>query len=350
MAEVVFAAGTSHTPMLCMQAVDWPEYALGDHRNGGLLDIDGQRRSFEDLAANRGDRLRPELTSDIFAARWQAAQLALDRLAASIARVAPDVSVIIGDDQDELFGPDMQPAVAIYWGEQLLTGAREARQAVLVGRAEDSRSRWQHDVAVAQAIDSVHEYDVASGLAKDLLSDLVCRGFDITSMRSMPPTRKFGHAFGFVIRRLLQDGQIPVIPVVVNTFYSPNQPSPVRCYALGQALRSAIEQHPSGARVAIIASGGLSHFVVDEPLDRAVLAAIEDNDADALCAIPVARLNSGTSEIRNWVTVAAASEHLPVAWSTYEPAYRTPAGTGCGLAFLERSDAGKPGEIFDDRN
>jgi hypothetical protein len=38
------------------------------------------------------------------------------------------------------------------------------------------------------------------------------------------------------------------------------------------------------------------------------------------------------------VTVAAASENLPVAWSSYEPAYRTAAGTGCGLAFLEKSE------------
>jgi catalytic LigB subunit of aromatic ring-opening dioxygenase len=338
MADIVLAAATSHTPMVCMRAADWPEYARGDNRNAGLVDVDGQRRTFEELAARRGERLRVDLTADMFAARWQAAQSALDRLAASVARIRPDVALIVGDDQDELFGPETQPSIAIYWGDTLETGARESRKAVLVGRPEDSASRWQHDVAVAQAIDTVHEYPVASDLARDLLSDLVCRGFDITSMRTMPAVRKFGHAFGFVIRRLLGDGQIPVIPVLLNTFYPPNQPGPARCYALGQALRAIIEQHPSSARVAIIASGGLSHFVVDEDLDGRVLAAIKDSDSETLCSLPTARLNSGTSEIRNWITVAAASEHLPVAWSTYEPAYRTPAGTGCGLAFLEKSE------------
>jgi hypothetical protein len=323
--------------MVCMQANDWPEYALGDKRNGGLIDVDGQRRSFDDLALLHGDRFGSELTPDVFARRWRVAQDSLDRLAASIARLAPDVALIVGDDQDELFGPETQPSIAMYWGETLETGAREARQAVLVGRAENAASRWQHAVAVAQAIDAVHEYPVASGLARDLLSGLVCRGFDITSMRSMPAVRKFGHAFGFVIRRLLGDGHIPVVPILVNTFYPPNQPSPARCYALGQALREAVEQHSSSARVAIIGSGGLSHFVVDEALDRAVLAAIEHHDAESLRSLPVGRLNSGTSELRNWVTVAAASEHLPFAWSSYEPAYRSMAGTGCGLAFLERS-------------
>src|SRR5579864_363184 len=182
MAEIVFAAASSHTPMVCMQPTDWPEYARGDVRNGGLLDVDGQRRTFDELADNRRERLQYELSSEIFAARWGAAQAALDRLAASIARIAPDIAVIVGDDQDELFGPDGQPSIALYWGETLETGAREARAAVLVGRAEDTRSRWQSDVAVAQAIDTVHEYQVASDFAHDLLSDLVCRGFDLTSM------------------------------------------------------------------------------------------------------------------------------------------------------------------------
>jgi 3-O-methylgallate 3,4-dioxygenase len=341
MADIVLAQATSHTPMVCMQPTDWPEYALGDHRNGGLLDVDGHRRAFDELALLRGEDLQAELTFERFAMRWQTAQVALDRLAAGVERAAPDVAIIVGDDQDELFGPEGQPSLAMYWGETLETGAREARQAVLVGRAVDERSSWQRDVAVAQAIDTPHRYAVASDFARDVLSSLVCRGFDITSMRGMPATRKFGHAFGFVIRRLLGDGRIPAVPLLVNTFYPPNQPTPDRCYALGQALRAAIEELPSTARVAIIASGGLSHFVVDEQLDRHVLAAIEFADKQALRRLPTARLNSGTSEIRNWIAVAAASEHLPFAWSTYEPAYRTAAGTGCGLAFLERSFQGE---------
>jgi aromatic ring-opening dioxygenase catalytic subunit (LigB family) len=72
----------------------------------------------------------------------------------------------------------------------------------------------------------------------------------------MPPARHFGHAFGFVIRRLLGDGQIPVVPLLLNTFYPPNQPSPARCYALGKALRQAIEAYPEDLRVAVVASGG----------------------------------------------------------------------------------------------
>ena len=44
-------------------------------------------------------------------------------------------------------------------------------------------------------------------------------------------------------------------------------------------------------------------------------------------------LNSGNSEIRNWICMAGATEHLSLRSLDYIPAYRTPAGTGTGLCF-----------------
>ncbi len=67
-----------------------------------------------------------------------------------------------------------------------------------------------------------------------------------------------------------------------------------------------------------------------------MLAAIDADDADALRSLPVAKLNSGNSEIRNWITVAGAAEGLPAGWSDYVPCYRSPAGTGCGMGFAVR--------------
>jgi len=62
---------------------------------------------------------------------------------------------------------------------------------------------------------------------------------------------------------------IPIVPLVVNTYYPPNQPTPRRCFALGSAVRKAIESFTLDFRVGILASGGLSHFTVDEELDQA---------------------------------------------------------------------------------
>jgi hypothetical protein len=50
--------------------------------------------------------------------------------------------------------------------------------------------------------------------------------------------------------------------------------------------------------------------------------------------VPVEKLNSGNSEMRNWITTAAAAEGLAVAWSQYVPCYRSLAGTGCGMGFV----------------
>jgi 3-O-methylgallate 3,4-dioxygenase len=166
-----------------------------------------------------------------------------------------------------------------------------------------------------------------------MIGFLIENDFDVAYGAMLPRPRGEGHAFGFVHRRLLAGSIVPVVPVVVNTYYPPNQPRPARCYRLGKAIRAAVESWSAQARVGILASGGLSHFTVDEALDRLVLKACREGDAEALAAIPAAKLNSGSSEIRNWMVTAGAAEKLHTEWQEYEPLYRTPAGTGCGMAF-----------------
>ena len=77
----------------------------------------------------------------------------------------------------------------------------------------------------------------------------------------------------------------------------------------------------------------LSSGVIDETLDRGVLAAVAARDAAALGAIPRERLRSGNSEILNWIAAAGALEGLAATIVDYVPGYRTPAGTGTGMAF-----------------
>jgi len=123
------------------------------------------------------------------------------------------------------------------------------------------------------------------------------------------------------------------VPVFLNTYYPPNQPSPRRCYKLGQAIREAIEGYPENLRVGVVASGGLSHTTIDEALDGKVIRALREKDADALQSLPREQLNAGNSEIRNWICAAGALEHLDLKWVQYAPGYRTLAGTGTGLCF-----------------
>jgi hypothetical protein len=152
-------------------------------------------------------------------------------------------------------------------------------------------------------------------------------------MSAQPAGRSLGHAFTFVRRRLRLAAEVPIVPVLLNTYFPPNVPGPARCWRLGEALRAGIESWDAGARVAVFASGGLSHFVVHEELDRAVLAGLASGDGAALGQLPGGLLRSGTSETLNWITAGGALGGLSFELLDYIPAYRSPAGTGCGMAF-----------------
>jgi 3-O-methylgallate 3,4-dioxygenase len=106
---------------------------------------------------------------------------------------------------------------------------------------------------------------------------------------------------------------------------------------LGGALKELIEAFPGDLRVGVLASGGLSHFVVDEALDHLVIDAIKRKDLDLLARLDPRQLKAGSSEIRNWIVVASAATHLDLKWISYTPSYRTPAGTGIGLGFASWS-------------
>ena len=76
-------------------------------------------------------------------------------------------------------------------------------------------------------------------------------------------------------------------------------------------------------------------WVIEEDFDQIVVEAFRENDADTLKNLPANMLNSGNSEIRNWVTVAggAAGNGLAFNMVDYVPCYRSEAGTGNAMGF-----------------
>jgi 3-O-methylgallate 3,4-dioxygenase len=72
---------------------------------------------------------------------------------------------------------------------------------------------------------------------------------------------------------------------------------------------------------------------VEEDLDRPIIEALRRKDTAFLASLDPRRLKAGNSEIRNWIVVAGAAADLDLGWISYTPSYRTPAGTGIGLAF-----------------
>ena len=105
------------------------------------------------------------------------------------------------------------------------------------------------------------------------------------------------------------------------------------CEQLGRS--DVIERWDSNKRVAIMGSGGLSHQIIDENLDRMVLKALQDGNAEALASISIEDLNRapGTPEILNWVVCAGSAEPTTMTLLDYLPCYRSMAGTGHGNTF-----------------
>jgi hypothetical protein len=323
MAKLVLGIGTSHTPMLNAPAEDWPRFIDRDEVRD-FLDKEGHPSTYHELLHRAEPHVAGELTPERFAARHADAQAGVAHLKNAVQRAELDALIVIGDDHKELYQDDNLPSFVVYRGETIpnvplngFSGPDWARRAT---------ARYYEE-------NEPRAYPVESGLALHLITSLVDREFDPVSSAALPEGKGEGHAFAFVRKRLMEDPTLPVVPVLINTYFPPNQPTPRRCYKLGQAIREAVETYPGEARIGIVGSGGLSHFVVDEDLDRGVLGACARKDAEALQSLPRRKLNSGSSEIRMWICVAGAAEHLDFAWSRYVPGYRTPAGSGTGLGF-----------------
>lgn len=327
MAAIVLGVGTSHSPQLSSPPDIWYDHVDRDRRNTFLVAQDGQAYTFGDLP------IRPEwvigderLTMETWQSIRERTDRAIDTLSTELNRVAPEMVVIVGDDQQEMFRADGIPAMAVYSGDTVsdLPPGEEELARIPIGI---QAAHW------AIHGEKPEPYPVAANLAHHLIEQLILDEFDVCAVPEQQEGRGLGHAFTFVRRRLMRDRLVPVVPILLNTYVPPNQPTPRRCYHLGRALRRAIDCYPSDVRVAVVASGGLSHFVIDEALDQRVIEGLGEHDVESLTTIPRRYMRSGTSEILNWIAVGGATEHLEMELVDYVPAYRSAQGTGVGAGF-----------------
>ena len=327
MAQVVLGLGSSHSPQLSTPSEGWRARGENDRRHKQLVGTDSVVSDFDGLMA-RADlgRIAKEITPDKMQQRHERNQKSIARLSKALYEADLDVLVMLGDDQQEYLLDDNMPGICIYWGDEMSVPGREGDAGTnnnpLIGYSIEDQS-----------------VPAQSSLGRHLIEYLVEAEFDIGSSKFLDPNKGgraqggIGHAFGYVYHRIMTGKIIPAVPIMVNTYYPPNQPTPKRCYDLGRTLRSAIEAWPTKARVGVLASGGLSHFVVDEELDEMALDGMKDKSVAKLGRLPREKMHSGNSEIRNWVAVTGATEHLDMELVDYVPCYRSPAGTGCAMGF-----------------
>ena len=327
MAKIVFGAGTSHTPMLLATDETLPRFAETD-RTMKHRDKEGRPITYGDLLEKADPKLAHLVAPENLVARQNVARAAVRHLREAVAAAALDALIVFGDDQNESYLDDCRPIFAIYYGDTI-------RNANAQHKTYSHLPDWYiKNRAAFFEQGEPRDYPVHAALATHLIEALSEAEFDVASSKSLRAGEGEGHAVAYVHRHVLDAAKpVPVVPVFLNTYFPPNQPSPRRCYKLGQAVRRAVESFASNARVGVLASGGLSHFLVDEEFDRAILKALADKDRGFLQSLPRNKLHAGSSEILNWVSVAGAAEGIDLGWFEYVPGYRTPAGTGTGMSF-----------------
>jgi aromatic ring-opening dioxygenase catalytic subunit (LigB family) len=255
------------------------------------------------IAAFR-DAPAPEVRERFFAAA--------DRLRAAVSAARPDALVVIAPDHFSNFFIDNMPAACVATNE------------VYHGPVED----WLHMPPTT--------IPGAPALARSILAAAYAADIE----PAIGHANKLDHGVMVALKLVTPDFDVPIVWVMQNCQVPPLM-SLRRCYALGGAIRRAIDA--SGLRVAVIGTGGLSHApgsaeadTLDPDFDREFLALLDRNAIDEILAIPDTRLDAagfGSWEVRLWATALGAAHDRKPRSLAYEPVLEW--DTGCAVAIFE---------------
>ncbi len=180
---------------------------------------------------------------------------AMNELGKVLDETKPDVILFFGADHVETFSVSCVPSFAIVAGDR----------------------------AIAKFAGREHNLPIHREFAEDILNKLVDdHNFDMAYSEDA----ELGHAFSIPFEYVIGKRPIPVVPFFTNV-YVPPLPTPRRCAALGKAIAEIVKGRKE--RVAIIASGGMSHFpgttkylTPEFDFDRWLVSQFESGNTDAL--------------------------------------------------------------------
>ncbi len=338
MAKIVLGIGCAHTPQLHTPADKWEIRARRDAEDGVPLWYKGERLKYAEVAEKRkGQNLQEQTAMSIRQQRLKKSLDAINRLSEIFAAAKPDVTIIFGNDQGEMFLDDIKPAFTIM-------GCPEFEN---MPRTDDQKSRLPPGIELADSghlpDDGTRVFPGHPRLASHLAAFATAHDFDVAySGRQVHPdparaqSGGMPHSYGFIYKQIFRGNVTPQVPIDNNTFFPPNQPRASRCYAFGQVLGEAIRAWDEDLRVCVIATGGLSHFVVDEEFDRDIMQAMERNDFEHLLTYHEGYYQAGSSEIKSWIAAGGAMHGAGLTGHIvdYRALYRTPGGTGSSAAFM----------------
>jgi len=225
-------------------------------------------------------------------AQLDASIAAMRQLGKRLDQVKPDVLIIFASDHMETFFLQSVPTFCIIAGDRA--------DAVFAGKT------WSPPI---------HQ-----GLAEALLEGLVQRDFDMAYSQAAV----LGHSFAALFEFIREDRDIPVVPVFVNT-YLPPLPSARRCAALGKAIAEIVEQRPE--RVAILASGGMSHYpgttkyyTPAYDFDLWCINELENGHTDSFLNLSPEQLDEvGNTEMLPWAAALGAIGEQHMELLSYQP-------------------------------
>lgn len=210
----------------------------------------------------------------------------------------PDALIVVADDHLNAFSFNAVPAMCVRIGRHV--------------------QRMDQDEAenFDKVLDGMPErYLLHEELANRILEDGLQAEFDLALSWEAP----IDHAFLSPVMTLHGTRPItPLVPIWINCFVAP-QPTPARCFALGQHIARVVGRSPWN--VGIIATGGLSHFPElslprvgesDVAFDQRLLRWLEKGDHEPLRALTSSELHkTGEHEFLNWMVLIGAVTPAP---------------------------------------
>lgn len=332
----VLGLGMTHFPPL-----GWPDESMDRALQFGFADP-----AVPD-AVRRGEGWPPGMREEFDRDRLEAAAEHRAAMVDGCARVraaldafAPDVVVIWGDDQYELFREDVVPAFCVVATDALRFTPWRRPDGEAVPNVWD------------EAPDTEFVVPGHVGFGRALATSLLHADFDVAYAYDTRGDRPFPHAISNTVLFLDYERTgfgYPVVPMTVNCYGSlaigrkggmakiaadgeappldPPGPSPRRCLDIGRAVARAARE--SDLRVALIASSSWSHGFLhdagwriypDNASDRVYYGSLVSGDhtpwheatLDGIVA-------SGQQEMLNWFCLVGAVEEaeLDLAWSSY---------------------------------
>lgn len=280
----VAALAASHAPNILLEpGPEWEEfmslhYRMAPEAAGDKPSLEAQQRLRRDA-----EKAFSVLRSDLRAAR-------------------PDVLIVVANDQFVNFFFDNVPTFFVTLADEVQ------------GRFTRHEFRYRNHPELGRAI---LEAGVTAGLDLSFGEDV-----ELQHTQTVP------------LHFLLPEPEIPILPIFVNTWIEP-LPTPARCYALGRLIRQVADD--ASARVAMLATGGLSHFPgsprigeIDTGFDEDLLRRMRAGQGPALAELTLEQLRqSGNSEFLNWMVTVGAVSDAPASETFYMPDH---VATGWGFA------------------